>query len=78
MTTMTTLNDEQTSLMRSLYHDAPLVPPLDSVQLDRAIEQLSELGFLAYIEHARLVLTHAGLGYCGMHFDAPPPPRRAA
>lgn len=69
---MVELSPRVVGLMRSLYLDVGPEPALDTIQLDRALDQLIELELIGYVGR-HPTLTPAGLAYCRRLF-----PRRIA
>lgn len=62
------LNDAATEVLRVLYTEKPPVRPIESMALDKAIEELAALGLVGYGDRGSLALTPRGLTYCERAF----------
>lgn len=66
------LSENNLAVLKFLWTEQPLEPAMDAVQLDRVIEELTDLGLVAYLAvgpgSASLVLTLDGLNYCERTF----------
>lgn len=63
------LKDPAIQVLRVLYTEGPPERPIESLALDKAIEELSQLGLLGYGDRGTIALTPAGLAYSERMFS---------